>query len=121
MKSFFNKLWNKIPVSISQLNYRDHDLFIGIMAFLIGFLTGHHYYYSAFFFAMVYVFRFFHMKNQRIWHYGFASLAFASVAWFSGVYWPIVLGAFGYGLFKRTGKHVFFFEMAAGIPYLFLI
>ena len=113
----------KIPVSISELNYRDHDLFIALMVFVITFTLAKGYYVSSLFFAGVYVFRFFHMTRQRYFHYAFAMLAFGAVAYQAWIFWPIVLGSllFLINKVKKTTKEVFWFEMGAGIPYLLLI
>ena len=123
LRLFIEHLKDKIPVSVSELNYRDHKLFIGVMFGIIGFLLGKEFYISALALGGVYAFRWFHFKNQRIFHYSFAIIAFAALGWTSGIYWPLILGS---GLFllnkvKKTNKHVFWFEMGAGIPYLFLI
>ena len=113
----------RIPVSISELNYRDHDLFIALMVFVITFTLAKGYYWSSLCFAGVYVFRFFHMTKQRYFHYGFAALAFATIAFQSWIWWPRVVGSAAFMLNKvlHTKKEVFWFEMFAGIPYLFLI
>ena len=122
-KAKIKELKSKIPHSISQLNYDDHKLFIGIMFGVIGFLIGNGYYISAAGLGGVYAFRWFHIRNQIIFHYAFAGLAFAGLGWQSGIYWPLILGAslFLLNKIKKTGKHVFWFEMGAGIPYLFII
>ena len=114
---------DRIPVSVSELNYRDHKLFIGIMFGVIGFLLGKDFYISAAAIGGVYAFRWFHIKNQIYFHYAFAVTAFASIGWQSGIYWPLILGALLFLLnkIKKTGKQVFWFEMGAGIPYLFMI
>ena len=113
----------KIPPSVSELNYRDHKTFIGIMFGVIGFLLGKEFYLSALALVGVYAFRWFHIKNQLYYHYSFAVAAFAGLAWTSGVYYPLIIGAalFILNKIKKTGKHVFWFEMGAGIPYLFII
>ena len=90
---------------------------------VIGFLIGKDFYYTALALTGVYAFRWFHIGKQLVFHYAFAGLAFATLAIFSGVYWPIIAGVllYAWNKYKKTGKHVFWFEMAAGIPYLFLI
>ena len=123
LKFFIRLLKDKIPVSVSELNYRDHKLFIGIMFGVIGFLLGKEFYIAALGIGGVYAFRWFHIGKQKYFHYAFAISAFAALGWTSGIYWPLVLGAvlFLLNKFKKTNKHVFWFEMGAGIPYLFLI
>ena len=117
------KIWDKIPVSISELNYRDHSLFVAIMTGVIVFLGLQEYYVSAGCLSLVYVFRYFHRKKERTYHYIAASLGFAGLAFQSGIFFPIVLGICAYLINEifKTKKQVFWFEMAAGIPYLFLI
>ena len=112
-----------LPVSISELNYKKHNLFKFVMFFVVTFLIGKTYYISAALFAGVYVFRYFHMARQKYFHYGFAILGFASLAYLSGIYWPLVLGSASFMLNKvlHTEKEVFWFEMTGGLPYLFLI
>ena len=90
---------------------------------VIGFLIGKEFYVSALCLMGVYAFRFFHIKGQRIFHYGFALTAFLALGYFSGIWWPLVLGSAAFMLNKvlHTNKEVFWFEMFAGIPYLFLI
>ena len=123
LKLFIDELKAKIPVSVSELNYRDHKTFIGIMFGIIGFLLGKTFYISALALMGVYAFRYFHRKNQRFFHYMFAIIAFAMMGVHSGVYWPLIVGSvlFLINKIKKTDKHVFWFEMGAGIPYLFLI
>ena len=123
LKQDFQILKGKIPVSVSDLNYKDHKLFIGIMFGVIGFLIGKEYYISALAIQGVYAFRWFHLGNQKYFHYTFALLAFLALGWQSGIYYPLLIGSvlFLLNKLKKTGKHVFWFEMGAGIPYLFLI
>ena len=93
------------------------------MGFTIGYLLFQWYFISALLFFGVYVFRYFHRDGQKVFHYGFAGAGFSSIAFISGIYWPILLGLVVYIINKRkkTNKEVFWFEMAAGIPYLFII
>ena len=123
IKKKITELKGKIPSSVSELNYNDHKLFIGIMFGVIGYLLGSGFYISALAIGGVYAFRWFHIKNQLYYHYAFAGAAFGTIAWQSGIYWPLILGAvlFLWNKYKKTGKHVFWFEMGAGIPYLILI
>ena len=123
IKEKIKELKDKIPVSVSELNYRDHKLFIGVMFGVIGYLLGNGFYVSALALGGVYAFRWFHIGRQKYFHYAFAITAFASIGWQSGVYWPLVLGTllFLWNKYRKTTKHVFWFEMGAGIPYLFLI
>ena len=123
LQLFIKDLKDRIPVSISDLNYRDHKLFIGIMFGVIGFLLGKEFYIAALALCGVYAFRWFHLGSQRYFHYTFAATAFAAMGWHSGIYWPLILGAalFILNKIKKTDNHIFWFEMGAGIPYLFLI
>ena len=111
----------KLPVSVSELNYQNHNLFKYIMAFTVGYLLFQWYFLAAACFAGVYVFRYFHMTRQKYFHYAFAIAGFAAIAWISGIYWPMGLGAAGFVLGLQSKRQVFLFEMGAGIPYLFLI
>ena len=117
------KFKDRIPVSISELNYKSHNLFKYIMGGLVLYLLLQFYFLAAAMFAGVYVFRYFHMTRQKYFHYAFAIAGFAAVAWISEVYWPLLLGSGLYILHKvkKTNKEVFWFEMGAGIPYLFII
>ena len=116
-------LRKKIPVSISELNYKDHDLFIAFMTFTVTYTAVKEYYASAAAFTLVYVFRYFHRKNQTPWHYAFAIAGFTAMAIQSWIFWPIILGSAVFILNKvlHTKREVFWFEMFAGIPYLLLI
>ena len=117
------KFKDRIPVSISELNYKSHNLFKYIMGGLVLYLLLQFFFLAAAMFAGVYVFRYFHMTRQKYFHYAFAIAGFLAVAWISEVYYPLAIGAGLYLLnkYKKTNKEVFWFEMGAGIPYLFLI
>ena len=93
------------------------------MGFTVGYLLFQWYFLAAVMFAGVYVFRYFHQTRQKYFHYAFAIAGFIAIAWISEIYWPIILGSAAFMLNKvlNTNKEVFWFEMAAGIPYIFLI
>ena len=123
LKANLSKINKKIPVSISELNYQEHELFKYIIGGVVLFLLLKGYYVSAGSFALVYVFRFFHTKGQKTWHYLFAVIGFIAIAYQAHTWWPMGLGAilFVHNHEQKTTKEVFWFEMGAGIPYLFLI
>ena len=113
-----------IPVSVSELEYRNHNLLAIIIAFVVGFTAYHGFYASAVSFALVYVFRRFHNAKQKSLHYVAAFLGFGMLALHSGHWLPIGIGALVYiteRLLIKSGKEVFWTELAIGIPYLYLL
>ena len=114
----------KIPPSISELEYRNHNLLALIIGFVVAFTAYHGYYASAVSFALVYVFRRFHNTKQKALHYVAAFAGFGMLALHSGHWLPIGLGALVYvteRLVVKSGKEVFWTELAIGIPYLYLL
>ena len=113
-----------IPPSISELEYRNHNLLALIIGFVVAFTAYHGFYASAISFSLVYVFRRFHNAKQKSLHYVAAFLGFGMLALHSGHWLPIILGAIAYGTERflvKDGKEVFWTELAIGIPYLYLL
>ena len=112
-----------IPTSISFLNYKNPTLFKIIMGLAIALSIYSGAYITTVGFSLVYIFRYFNFQTEMHPHYVGAFIGFVGLVLHTEVYWPVLLGTGAVILLKilKDKNYIFWFEMAAGLPYIYYL
>ena len=112
-----------VPHSVSQIIYKNPILYKVIFALVIGYCIFFGAYITAVGFSLVYVFRYFNFKYEETPHYVGASIGFIGLMLHTEVVWPCVVGLIAVLALKllKNKSYIFWFEMIAGLPYLYYI
>ena len=111
------------PHSISQIIYKNPVLYKIILGLVVGLCIYKGVWISAVGFSLVYIFRYFNFKNEEIPHYVGAGIGFTGLVLHTSVVWPIGAGLIAILACKLLKKdsYIFWFEIVAGLPYIYYL